>query len=68
MRLVKPKPRYKEADIMCCGLCNYYRVIKLPGIGRTKICQLTDREVDPKDCDCTEFSPVTVETMEKEVD
>lgn len=44
---------------MCCSLCDRYRVIKAPGIGGTiKTCSMTDREVDPKDCNCNEFVPV----------
>lgn len=58
---------------MCCSLCDRYRVIKAPGIGGTiNTCSLTDREVNPNDCDCTEFAPVfprmVPEPEKKEVD
>ena len=58
---------------MCCGLCARYVVAKAPGIGGTiNLCSMTEREVDPLDCDCTEFAPVfpriVPEPDKKEVD
>lgn len=43
---------------MCCGLCDYFKKEALRGLGKTGyLCSLTDREVDPKDCNCDEFIP-----------
>lgn len=58
---------------MCCGLCDHFKKVLTPGIGGTaNLCSLTDREVDPKDCDCTEFAPcfprLVTEFEKKEVD
>lgn len=58
---------------MCCSLCQYCQKVALPGLGGTGVlCILTEREVNPKDCNCNEFVPCCAvgseEVSKKEVD